>query len=110
MTVPYGIAVFEAENKGPDGQVNRPVCENERFASTKRPFLVTQTAGFDPSGDPSKADRPPWGPFFFGPQKVPYNTGPGEPRVTFHRNLRGKRKIAGLADTGRSGSMKIERR
>ena len=26
-TVPYGIAVFEAESKGPYGQVNRPVCE-----------------------------------------------------------------------------------
>ena len=34
-TVPCGIAGFEAEKKGPDGQVNRPFCENERFASTK---------------------------------------------------------------------------
>ena len=34
-TVPYGIAAFEAEKKGPDGQVGRPFCENERFASTK---------------------------------------------------------------------------
>ena len=35
VTVPYGIVAFEAEKKGSDGQVNRPVCENERFASTK---------------------------------------------------------------------------
>ena len=34
-TVPYGIAVFEAEKKGPDDQVSRPFCESERFASTK---------------------------------------------------------------------------
>ena len=34
-TAPYGIAVFEAEKNGQDGQVNRPFCENERFASTK---------------------------------------------------------------------------
>ena len=34
-TVPYGIAVFETERKGPGGQVSRPFCENCRFASTK---------------------------------------------------------------------------
>ena len=54
--------VFEAEKKGPDGQVNRPVCENERFSGPPPSSACENPVGVDDDqAELTILDRYVWG-------------------------------------------------
>ena len=69
-TLPRSRGVkFDLPDKATTRSVERTVLWKCAFRLDETTVLVARTAGPDPAGDPNKADRPPWGPFF-GPQKV----------------------------------------